>query len=476
MKVENITEPVRAETALVGETNPSPASNQDTLLVSRGSVIASLISTLLLRIAGRTSFVLLGFYLGEHFESATFVGIIIESYYITELLFAPIFGGLSDRKGRKPFLLSAPVLAAFAAALLLVATLIFPNPNPDKIDFQLITLLGLILVGRLLEGLATATNAPTSLGYITDATVGSEKLRARVVTGFEVATVFGLAMAIPFGGKISSWIGIWGFLIVILLHVINFLVILFFMQESVQRESAAGAHGSLRESLGVIRNKRIFTFLPAWLTVNALVGALTNLTTIILAYPNPEADRRHPGQLLYGGFAKDNATYLVGSFGVFFLIGMGLWMLVLPKMRRSTVMLIGLGGLGLLVASLAVINGLAENPTSLTDSVKPMLFATLPITVLGIMLLSGFTPAALTQMGAISETLPGKRGAVMGLYSVVLGVGQLMGVFLGGIAVDLGGFYGLLIFSLLLGLTSLASVLYMRSHGHDLLKTGAHGH
>ena len=34
------------------------------------SILAAILSTLLLRIAGRTSFVLLGFYLGEHFTSA----------------------------------------------------------------------------------------------------------------------------------------------------------------------------------------------------------------------------------------------------------------------------------------------------------------------------------------------------------------------------------------------------------------------
>ena len=57
----------------------------------------------------------------------------------------------------------------------------------------------------------------------------------------------------------------------------------------------------------------------------------------------------------------------------------------------------------------------------------------------------------------------------MGLYSVVMGVGQLIGASLGGICVDLGGFYGLMGFSVVLGLTSLGSVLYIRIHGHDLI-------
>ncbi|HEX2910251.1 MAG TPA: MFS transporter [Chloroflexia bacterium] len=456
------------------ETTP-PTPHRDKLLVSRGSIVANILSTLLLRIAGRCSFVLLGFYLGEHFASASIVAVVIESYYITELLFAPIIGGLSDRKGRKPFLLFAPVLGALATGFLLLASMLFPHPNGDQFNWQIVILLLMVLAGRLLEGLSTGFNAPASLGYITDATVGSEKLRARVVTAFEVATVFGLAMAIPLGGTISKWIGTWGFLVVMAMHGLNFLLIMFFMGESVKpSENSEGSHGSLLSSFQVITEKRIFTFLPAWLTVNALVGALTNLTTIVLAYPNPAADQRFPHQLLYGGFHKDTATYIVGGFGAFFLIGMGLWVIVLPRMRRSTAMFIGLAGLAIVIVCLWLVNGLAENPTEISNSVKPELYTLLPLIVAGIVMLSGFTPAALTQMGAISETLPGKRGAVMGLYSVALGVGQFVGIFVGGIAVDMGGFYGLMIFSAILGLISFFSVLYMRSHNHDMLKTGAH--
>jgi predicted MFS family arabinose efflux permease len=63
----------------------------------------------------------------------------------------------------------------------------------------------------------------------------------------------------------------------------------------------------------------------------------------------------------------------------------------------------------------------------------------------------------------------------MGLYSVVLGIGQFMGGFAGGVAIDLGGFYGLMIFSALLSLLSLTSVLYMRTHKHDKIYIPAIG-
>ncbi|GER89629.1 hypothetical protein KDW_37910 [Dictyobacter vulcani] len=425
---------------------------------------------MLLRIASRISFLLLGFYLGEHFASATVVVLVLESFYISELLLSPIAGSLSDRLGRKPFLLIAPLLGALAALCLLIGSRLYPHPDGSHLDAHLLLLLLLILGGRLLEGATTALNTPACLGYITDTTMGSDRLRVRVMTAFEVATVGGLALAIPFGGQVAKWLGTWGFLVVLVFHILNLLLVIFFVKESHQRANTIADHGSLVESLKMLRDKRIFTFLPAWLSVNTLVGAWITLIVIMLTYPNPAADMRHPHQLLYGGFSKDIATLVFGGFGLFFLLGMGCWMLILPRLRRTTIMIIGLIGLAVCIAALTVINGLGENMASLSASAHTNLLLLLPLVLIGVLLLSGFTPASLTHMATISERKVGKRGAVMGLYSVVLGIGQLIGASIGGMTVDLGGFYGLMGFSVVLGILSLISVIYMRRHQHDLLQ------
>jgi MFS family permease len=437
---------------------------------SARSITANIISTLLLRISGRISFVLLGFYLGEHFGSATAVALVLESFYISELALAPVIGSLTDRLGRKPFLVLAPVLGAGAALCLLAASLLYPHPDGKHVDLHLIILLGLILMGRLLEGATTALNTPASLGYITDVTTGSDKLRTRVMTAFEVATVGGLALAIPLGGQVSARLGTWGFFVVIGLHILNALLILFFVAESQRRVERVEKHGSLLESLGLLRDKHISTFLPAWLSINTLVGAWITLIVIMLTYPKTTAVLRHPGQLFYGGFGKGFATELLGGFGLCFLLGMALWMLVIPRLRRTTVMLIGLAGLAVSIVCLLAMNGLAPSLSALSAMDRTTILVLLPVLVGGILLLSGFTPASLTQMSALAETKEGKRGAVMGLYSVVLGVGQLLGATVGGLSVDLGGFTGLMIFSIILGLLSLVSVVYMRVHKHDLIR------
>ncbi len=437
--------------------------------VDRRSIFVAIESTLLLRIANRISFVLLGFYLGEHFASVTVVALILESYYISELLLAPVMGGLSDRLGRKPLLIAAPLLGACSSCFLFISVSLFPHPNGGALDTHLLQLLLLILIGRLFEGATTALNTPACLGYIADATVDAEKLRARVMTGFEVSTVGAIALAIPFGGKVSSVLGIWGFCVVIVLHLINAAVIVSYVKENVQRSLQKRTSSSLFESFGMLRDRRIRTFLPAWLCINTLIGAWMTLIILLLTYPARQAALRHPGQLFYGGSSRELATLMLGGFGLLCLVGLGIWVLIIPRMRRTTAMLLGLFGLAICIVALTILNGLPGKLGDMLSGTNILFDALVPFVLGGVLLLSGFLPASLVQLGALSEVQPGKRGAVMGLYSVVLGIGQLLGASIGGLSADLGGFYGLMIFSAILALVALGGVLLMRIYSHDLI-------
>ncbi|HEX2916674.1 MAG TPA: MFS transporter [Chloroflexia bacterium] len=465
------------------------------------SIIASIISTLLIRIASRTSFVVLSFYVGKESESVALVVLVIEAFYISELLLAPLVGVLSDRHGRKRYMLLAPLTGSLAALVLAIASFVFPAPplRSFNLNFELIALLLLVLVGRLLEGTAAALNAPSNLGYLTDVSVGNDRLRVRVMTAYEVVTVSGIALAIPFGGQVWGLFGRGGFFVAIAIYALCFAVISIWMKESLVRTHSEQSHGSFREYRQILTNKRIFTFVPAWLSVMALIGAWLTLSLIILAYPTAQcriqpdkavesirpavkalaanfcaidpsrdADARFPNQLLHGGFLPTEASMIVGAYGLVFIVGMALWTFIVPRMRRTTVMMIGIGGLAISCAGLQIINGLGNNPLTLSKSAQTEIWFLIPVVLIGVLIMSGFTPAALTHLAAISETIPGKRGAVMGLYSVLLGIGQLFGVFIGGIFVDWAGFSGLMFYSALLGVISLASVLYMRSHRHDI--------
>lgn len=70
---------------------------------------------------------------------------------------------------------------------------------------------------------------------------------------------------------------------------------------------------------------------------------------------------------------------LQGAFGLLFLVGMGLWMLILPRMRRTTIILAGLGCLLACIAILCLMNGLGENWGSVSDTEQVLLLSLLPV-------------------------------------------------------------------------------------------------
>src|SRR5882762_6210160 len=112
----------------------------DNAFVRRSGIMAVIGSTLLTRIANRISFVILGFYLGAHFASVTVVALVLETFYISDLIVAPIVGSLSDRKGRKFFLELSPLLAGISSCCLLCASRLFPHPQAGLFDLRMVLL------------------------------------------------------------------------------------------------------------------------------------------------------------------------------------------------------------------------------------------------------------------------------------------------------------------------------------------------
>jgi MFS family permease len=91
--------------------------------------------------------------------------------------------------------------------------------------------------------------------------------------------------------------------------------------------------------------------------------------------------------------------------------------------------------------------------------------------------MSGATPAALGLLADVSEGFEEDRSAIMGLYSVFLGLGQVLGAVLGGIFASWRGIDGLLLATALLlvvGLVALANLRGSDGAGlNDALRNGA---
>src|SRR5580692_7139242 len=124
------------------------------------SLVAVIVGTLILRLAAQTMSQMLQFYFAridrDYFSlSHTVTGLVTASFFVTELLGSPILGAMSDRLGRKKFILLGPLLGAVAVQITAMTMAIW-----------------LLVVTRLLEGLSTASSVPATLGFITDATTG----------------------------------------------------------------------------------------------------------------------------------------------------------------------------------------------------------------------------------------------------------------------------------------------------------------
>ena len=142
-----------------------------------------------------------------------------------------------------------------------------------------------------------------------------------------------------------------------------------------------------------------------------------------------------------------------------FFAGLVFWGNRFRRFRRTSIIFFGiLGGLAV-IAAVAVINH-TEGMPGMTRALPGA------VVVGGLFVLAGATPAALGLLADVSEAYPKDRGAIMGLYSVFLAIGQIGGSLLGGEAARRAGIDGLLLGTLLLLFIALIPLARLREVEH----------
>lgn len=426
-------------------------------------------SSFVLRFAGAMTTIFLSSLLKQNLNAGTgLIGTLYALFYLTELTMSPVFGAISDLRGRRMILILGPLVGA-------LAVLIYPLSAVVGVSLLGIAILSL---ARLAEGISTAAKVPSALGYLADATSGEGKVRAalrgRVMGLYEVTFLVGLVFGQVIGGRLWESIHVWGFFIVSAVYLVAVALLYFFVPETLPAETRAHNMESqiaasekdhpvrallssrLRAYGQLLREPTLRGFVPAWLAINGVVGLFGNLAQPILIKPKAGVPDDFPNQMLDGKFDPSQASLMFGIFGVVFMVGIFLWSMVYARIRKSTVMLIGSVGLFLTCIALYAIND------QLLPSAVPWLW--IPMLVAGLFMVSGFTPVALAYLAEISGARVEHRGAVMGLYSVFLGLGQLIGSAAGGWFVETihQGFNGLILGTLILGLTAFVTVVHLK--------------
>lgn len=419
------------------------------------SLIAAIVVGFLLRVGGGAAGVLLVFYLNRVVSGTgkidpAVIAWLTVAYFASEFLLAPIFGSWSDTIGRKPFLLIGPLIAALAVQI-----------------HPLTTILAVIFFGRVLEGLATSATTPGTLGFLSDVTAGSPALRGRVMGLYELGSLLGIVLGPFLGGRLWDAFGRDGLRLVSVFHLLAALLVFLFIRES--RPVHATAHDAvagaarihtpgwgerLRAYRGLLALPTLWRFAPAWIAINGVVGLWFSHASGLLSRATAD-----PTQLLSGGFAGEQVSNIFLAFGVAFMVGIAFWSNLYGRLRKTDLMIWSVGGTFAVCVVLFAINMRLLGPTG-GWWLLPFLFATIFVE-------SGFTPVALAYLADITEGRVQDRGTVMGLYSVFLALGNVIGAGIGAPLINAFGFNGLLIGTALLAAVAGAAVFNLRRSTGD---------
>ncbi len=420
------------------------------------AVLAVIFGTFTLRLAtGVTGAMLIYYYAvfpeyGGEPVQAWQVGVLGALFYASELIGSPIFGILSDRVGHRRIMLLGP---AFGAIAVIITAFTVSLP--------------VIGVTRLLEGASTAASVPSILGFIAFATATNELMRGRAVARFEAATLAGLLVGFVVAGPLFEAFGPSAFIANAMVYGVSFLIYLRGVPPDAEPEPAARKHEpgeGLRRYVRILRGSHVWLLAPTWIAINATLGLYTSQTLFQLVR---DPDPAFSAQQLMGGFDPAQVSVALAIGGLLFFAGLLYWGGRFRDMARTSIIGRGiLGGAVMLVAG-AGINHAAGFPL-------PVLLGLVLIAAGGLFVLAGATPAAIGLLADMTEAYPDDRGAIMGLYSVFLGLGQILGSIAGGVAAQVAGLDGILIASLVLLGVAVIPLRHLSRYEHHVGAAAAH--
>ncbi len=355
---------------------------------------------------------------GEHFEAGGgTLGLLMASFSAMQFLFAPIWGRLSDRVGRRPILILGLVGSTVFYGMFGFAT----SLGKEGL-FLGIGALSWLFITRIGAGIAGAT-IPTAQAYIADITGPKERGKGMALIGaaFGIGFTFGPLIGAAF---VSAEVGATpsaapGYVACVLSGIAALLSI-FMLPESLNKETS--------NSL----SKRLH-----WFDVSSFRHALTRprigliLFTIFLttfAFAQFESTLSLLTQEL--GFAPRSNFYVFAYIGLILTLSQGILVRrLIPKLGEYRM---GVAGIILMVVGLLLI-GVAGNSGSYA-----FLYAVLPISVIGF---SATTPSLQSLLSL--NTPDSEQGGVLGVGQSISALARILGP-LAGIVLFKGTLNGLI--------------------------------
>lgn len=391
-------------------------------------LVLLLLANTLLRIAGGAGGILMGLYLSDAAArgarvDASLVGLVGAVSFGAELVAALPMGILSDAVAPRWLMTGGALLGA-------VATQLFGMSGRATVFF----------LSRGMEGVSAAAGGPALLAHLTDATAGRPTLRARVMSFYELAFLVGIALGGVLAGQLWRLFHNGAFAAVASIYLLC--ALLFFSGAS---NSRAYGGKAAWEGLGhALRDPYLRSLAPVWLCMNSIVGLWLGPTLTFLFTRKQDA-----AQLLSGIFAEhpEKIGWLMLWYALIFGIGVTAWSFAIPKLGPARSLTVGLAAMPLVCVGLYALNHSAGFGAPLQWSIGAATAAL-------IMLESGFTPAALSLLAAAVGSHAG-TGSAMGIYSVLLSLGAILGSLLAAVLGQLYAVDGLIYATMVLAIIAL---------------------
>ena len=356
------------------------------------------------------------FYMENMGAGGTELGLLVASYAVMRLIFAPIWGSFSDRIGRKPIMM----IGIFGYGLTMVL-------------FGLATELWMLFAARILSGILSSATSPTTMAYIGDSTSEEDRGWGMGILGAAVGlgTIFGPALGGLLAGESLST----PFIIAGAMSMLALILIATLLPESLPKES--------RQPVGKkipIPELRLW-----WQALFSPIGILLVLAFILTC-----------GLMVFYGifglYALEKFNYGPKEVGIIFMVvGLvsaitqgGLTGPITRRWGESPVIKIGMLGSALAF----ILMSLAENYWSLLITIGLFVFTTAIL-----------TPAvsSLTSKRAATQ-----QGMAMGLSNSFMSLGRIAGPLWAGFVLDLNLIYPFISGAVVMSIGFIVSLVWLR--------------
>ncbi|MFC1960313.1 MFS transporter [Chloroflexota bacterium] len=330
------------------------------------------------------------FYIDQMGASGSQLGLLTATYAIMQFIFAPIWGVMSDRFGRRPIL----ILGVLGNSITLLL-------------FGLSTQLWMLFGARALSGILSSATLPTTMAYIADSTNDDE--RGGAMGKLAAAMGLGVILGPGIGGWLAGESLSTPFYFAAALSLLALILIMTLLPESLpteKRQQQKTEHNKL--SMDILQ-RNFFSFVGLLFGMNFLVSfALTSFEGI------------------FGLYALEKFGYGPQQMGTI-LISMGLVSMVVQGIITGAAIR-RLGELNVIrIALLAGAGGFVA-------VVMATSFSTILLTIGFFVSAIALLRPAITSL--ISKQVSGGQGTAMGLSNAIMSLGRMVGPIWAGFLFD----------------------------------------